>query len=101
MERGGCIYIMTNYQKTTLYIGVTSDLRSRIYEHQNKIYPKSFTAKYNLILCVYYEVYISIEEAIDREKQLKRWNRAKKDALINSFNENWDDLTKIINEWDE
>jgi len=101
MERGGCIYIMTNYQRTTLYIGVTSNLRSRIYEHQNKIHLKSFTAKYNLALCVYYEVYTSIEEAIDREKQLKKWSRAKKDALINSFNKNWDDLTKIINEWDE
>jgi putative endonuclease len=101
MERGGCIYIMTNYQRTTLYIGVTSDLRSRIYEHQNKTYPNSFTAKYNLIFCVYYEVFTSIEEAIDREKQLKKWNRAKKDTLINSFNKSWVDLTEIINEWDE
>ena len=101
MERGGCIYILTNYQKTTLYIGVTSDLRSRIYEHQNKIYPKSFSAKYNLIHCIYYEVFSSIEEAIDREKQLKKWNRKKKETLINDFNPNWDDLTGIINEWDE
>ncbi len=101
MERGGCIYIMTNYQRTTLYIGVTSDLRSRIYEHQYKIYPKSFTAKYNLSICVYYEVYTSIEEAIDREKQLKKWNRAKKDALISNFNKDWNDLTKVISEWDE
>ena len=101
MERGGCIYIMTNYQRTTLYIGVTSDLRSRIYEHQYKIYPKSFTAKYNLSICVYYEVYTSIEEAIDREKQLKKWNRAKKDTLIDKFNKSRDDLTAIINEWED
>ena len=101
MERGGCIYIMTNYQRTTLYIGVTSDLRSRIYEHQYKIYPKSFTAKYNLSICVYYEVYTSIEEAIDREKQLKKWNRAKKDALISNFNKDWNDLTKVISDWDD
>ncbi|RBQ02283.1 GIY-YIG nuclease family protein [Pedobacter miscanthi] len=101
MELGGWIYIMTNYEKTTLYIGVTSDLRSRIYEHQNKTYTNSFTAKYNLIYCVYYEAFLSIEEAIDREKQIKKWNRSKKDALINSFNENWADLTEIINEWDE
>ncbi|MFF5380728.1 GIY-YIG nuclease family protein [Pedobacter suwonensis] len=101
MERGGCIYIMTNYQRTTLYIGVTSDLRSRIYEHQNKIYPKSFTSKYNLTLCVYYEVYTSIEEAIDREKQLKKWSRPKKDTLIDNFNKSWDDLTNIINEWED
>ena len=101
MERGGCIYILTNYQKTTLYIGVTSDLRSRIYEHQNKIYPNSFSAKYNLTHCIYYEVFSSIEEAIDREKQLKKWNRRKKETLINDFNPNWNDLTDIINEWDE
>jgi len=101
MERGGCIYIMTNYLRTTLYIGVTSDLRSRIYEHQYKIYPKSFTAKYNLSICVYYEIYTSIEEAIDREKQLKKWNRAKKDALISNFNKDWNDLTKVISDWDD
>jgi len=101
MERGGCIYIMTNYQRTTLYIGVTSNLRSRIYEHQNKIYPASFTAKYNLIYCIYYEVFSSIEEAIDREKQLKKWNRSKKEALIRKFNENFNDLTEVINGWDE
>ena len=101
MERGECIYIMTNYQRTTLYIGVTSDLRSRIYEHREKVYPKSFTAKYNLTICVYYEVYSTIEEAIDREKQLKKWNRAKKDTLIDKFNKSWDDLTAIINEWED
>ncbi|WP_316803805.1 GIY-YIG nuclease family protein [Pedobacter nototheniae] len=99
MERGGCIYIMTNYQKTTLYIGVTSDLRNRIHEHQNKTYPNSFTARYNLIFCIYYEIYPSIEEAINREKQLKKWNRAKKETLINSFNKSWVDLSSIINEW--
>ncbi|RYE39821.1 MAG: GIY-YIG nuclease family protein, partial [Sphingobacteriales bacterium] len=50
MERGGCIYIMTNYQRSTLYIGVTSNLRKRIYEHQTKLYPTSFAAKYDLNL---------------------------------------------------
>ena len=101
MTKGGSVYIMTNKLKTTLYIGVTSDLRSRIYGHQNKIYPKSFTSKYNLTLCVYYEVYTAIEEAIDREKQLKKWSRAKKDTLIDNFNKSWDDLTNIINEWED
>lgn len=80
MERGGCIYILTNYQRSTLYIGVTSDLRSRIYEHQNKIYPNSFSARYNLTLCIYYEIFSSIEEAINREKQLKKWSRSKRKA---------------------
>ena len=99
MERGGSVYIMTNYQRTTLYIGVTSDLRSRIYEHQNKKYPTSFTAKYNLTLCVYYEMLPTIEEAIAREKQLKRWNRLKKESLINIMNKEWKDLSVDINAW--
>ena len=99
MERGGCIYIMTNHQKTTLYIGVTSDLPSRIYEHQHKIYPNSFTAKYDLIFCIYFEVHQTIEEAIDREKQLKKWNRTKKKFLINTVNKSWKDLTPEINSW--
>ena len=54
--------------------------------------PKSFTAKYNLAICVYYEVYPSIEEAIVREKQLKKWNRSKKDYLVDSKNKEWKDL---------
>ena len=99
MERGGCIYIMTNYQRTTLYIGVTSDLRSRIYEHQNKTYPKSFTARYSLTSCIYYEMHPTIEDAIAREKQLKRWSRSKKELLINAMNKEWKNLSVEINEW--
>ena len=90
---------MTNYQRSTLYIGVTSDLRSRIYEHQNKIYPNSFTARYHLIFCIYYEMFPTIEEAIDREKQLKRWNRSKKETLINRLNKEWKDLSPEILDW--
>ena len=99
MQKGGYIYIMSNYQRSVLYVGVTSDLRKRIYEHQNKIYPDSFTAKYNLSICVYYEGFFSIEEAIAREKQLKRWNRKKKEHLINSFNKDWKDLSVEIFQW--
>lgn len=99
MVRGGCIYIMTNYQRSTLYIGVTSDLRNRIYEHQTKIYPDSFTAKYELIFCIYYETFMTIEEAIAREKQLKKWNRRKKELLIDKFNKGWNDLRAEIMEW--
>ena len=99
MERGGCIYIMTNYQRTTLYIGVTSDLFSRINQHREKYDPKSFTAKYNLAICVYYEVYPSIEEAIAREKQLKKWNRSKKDYLVDAKNKEWKDLYQEISSW--
>jgi putative endonuclease len=99
MERGGYIYIMTNYQRTVLYIGVTSDLSVRIIQHQTKFYYKSFTAKYNLSTCIYYEFYPSIEEAIAREKQLKKWNRQKKEVLINFKNKSWNDLSPEILSW--
>ncbi|RWU06290.1 GIY-YIG nuclease family protein [Pedobacter chitinilyticus] len=99
MVRGGCIYITTNYQRSTLYIGVTSDLPYRIYQHRSKVYPASFTAKYDLTLCVYYEVFTTIQEAIAREKQLKRWSRTKKEMLINQINREWKDLSSEILEW--
>jgi putative endonuclease len=75
MERGGCVYIITNVFNTVMYIGVTSDLFSRITEHKNKIHPKSFTAKYNCNKLVYYEMYPTIDDAIGREKKLKKWNK--------------------------
>ena len=99
MERGGCIYIMTNYQRTTIYIGVTSDLRIRINQHRDQIDPKSFTAKYSLSTCIYYEMFPSIEEAIAREKQLKKWNRDKKEKLIATKNKEWKDLSSEILSW--
>ena len=71
MERGGCIYILTNKNHTVLYIGVTSELQPRIYDHKAKRSRKSFTARFNVDRLVYYESFHSIEEAIAREKQLK------------------------------
>ena len=68
MERGGCIYIMTNKNKTTLYLGVTSNLLNRVQEHKTHKYKNSFTSKYNLELIIYYEFFTSIEEAIAKEK---------------------------------
>ena len=100
MERGGCIYILTNYEKTTYYVGVTSDLPSRLYEHKTNKYPRSFTAKYRLHYCVYYETLSTIVEAIDREKQVKKYRREKKEALVNSINPNWNDLWDEIKEWE-
>jgi putative endonuclease len=99
MKRGGSVYIMTNKLKTTLYVGVTSDLQIRIRQHKDHYYPNSFTAKYNLEYCVYYENFYSIEEAILREKQIKKWRREKKEALINSINPKWEDLWKDIQNW--
>jgi putative endonuclease len=99
MERGGCIYIMANRHHTTLYTGVTSNLPARVWEHKNKVYPKSFTARYNLDKLVYYEVLGSIEEAIAREKQIKGGSRKKKLALIGALNPEWKDLYEEIMEW--
>jgi len=75
MERGGCVYILTNKSCTVLYIGVTSELFFRIKEHKEKYYPSSFTAKYNCDRLVYFEQFSTIEEAIAKEKQLKNWKR--------------------------
>ena len=92
MERGGAVYIMTNKNKTTLYVGVTSNLQKRVYEHKTHLYKNFFTHKYNLEFLVYYETFHSIEEAILREKQIKKYSRAKKEQLINSINPEWNDL---------
>jgi putative endonuclease len=92
MERGGSIYIMTNKLRTTLYIGVTSDLRTRIEQNRGGYHENSFTDSYNLHLCVYYENHSTIVEAIAREKQIKKWRREKKNQLIQSTNPFWKDL---------
>ncbi len=99
MERGGCVYIMTNRHHTTLYVGVTSDLVARVQEHQSKKHPKSFTARYNLIKLVYFDIHPHIEEAIHREKQIKGGSRKKKEALINAANPQWKDLWEEVRQW--
>lgn len=99
MERGGCIYFMTNKNKTTLYLGVTSNLLNRVNEHKTHKYSNSFKDKYNLEYLVFYEFHSTIEEAIAREKQVKKWNRDKKNNLINSMNPNWIDLWDEIIKW--
>ena len=95
MEKKGYIYILTNKNNTTLYVGVTSNLPKRIYEHKNKVV-KGFTKKYNLTKIVYYEVYDNIYNAIVREKQLKGGSRKKKIELIESINPEWEDLSEEI-----
>jgi putative endonuclease len=92
MERGGCVYILTNKNRTTLYTGVTSDLYSRIYQHKSFYFSKSFTSKYNCTLLVYYCFYPTIEEAIAAEKQIKGGSRRKKLDKIDAFNPEWKDL---------
>lgn len=83
---------MTNKHRTTLYCGVTSDLVKRVQQHKGHDHPKSFTARYNLDLLVYYEGFHLIEEAIAREKQIKGGSRKDKEALINGVNPEWRDL---------
>lgn len=96
MFKGGYVYIVTNKHYTTLYIGVTSTITGRIYDHKEHTYKYSFTDKYNAEYLVYYEVFDGIEEAIAREKQLKKWSRKKKEDLINSFNPGWQDLYEDV-----
>ncbi len=85
------IYFITNTHNTTLYIGVTSKLQQRIYQHRTKQI-KGFSCKYNLEKLVYFELFETMEAAILREKRLKNWHRAWKDRLISSMNPTWDDL---------
>ena len=91
MERMPCVYMLTSKYNGTLYIGVTSDLPKRIWEHKEG-FVEGFTEKYNVHLLVWYEVHESMDEAIVREKQLKKWNRQWKIRLINELNPNWNDL---------
>lgn len=86
------VYIMTNKSRT-LYIGVTNNLRKRVFEHKHHLV-KGFTNKYNITKLIYYEITNDIEAAIIREKQIKGWLRKKKIALIESVNPEWKDLSK-------
>ena len=92
MNKTCAIYIMTNYLETSLYIGATSNLQKRVWEHKNKVV-KGFTEKYNVNKLVYYELTDSIETAINREKQLKRWHREWKINLIKEMNPEFKDLS--------
>ena len=87
------VYIITNKRNTVLYVGVTNDLKRRMYEHKNKLI-EGFSKKYNLSKLVYFEQTNDIYKAINREKQLKKWRREKKEWLINQMNPQWDDLSK-------
>jgi len=100
MVRGGFAYITTTKRNTALYVGSTSDLSIRVYQHKTKAFPNSYTARYNIDKLVYYDHFPFIEEAIAREHQLKSWRREKKIALINKFNPEWNDLYDEIKDWD-
>ena len=92
------VYILTNFDNTVLYTGVTNDLERRCFEHKKKKI-NGFTKKYNVDKLVYFEIFDFIEMAIAREKQIKGYSRLKKNELINKFNESWNELyigNKII-----
>lgn len=93
MKKGGYVYMLTNWNNKVLYIGVTCDLRKRVYEHKNKLV-EGFTSKYNLNKLVYVETFTTIEEAIAAEKKLKGWLRSKKIALISKQNPEFKDLSE-------
>jgi putative endonuclease len=90
------VYILTNWNNTVMYVGVTNELVRRVYEHKNKIY-EGFTKKYNLKKLVYFELFFDINEAIKREKEIKKWRREKKNKLVESTNPKWRDLSLELN----
>ena len=90
------VYILTNWKGNVMYIGVTNDLERRLYEHKHELV-EGFTKRYHVHKLVYYEETSDVRAAIEREKQLKNWARAKKNALVETMNPMWKDLSE---EWD-
>jgi len=95
MERQSCVYMMASQRNGTLYIGVTSNLIKRIWEHKTNVV-EGFTKKYDIHTLVWYEIHETIGSAIQKEKTLKKWRRKWKMDLIESFNPEWKDLYKTI-----
>ena len=90
-----CVYIVTNYSKKVLYTGVTNNLEQRITEHyMQRGTLSSFTGKYHAFYLLYYECFDYVRDAIAREKEIKDWNRNRKETLITAFNPGW----KFLNE---
>ena len=90
------VYILSNCTNTTIYVGVINNLLRRMYEHRNHLDPGSFTDKYNVCKLVYYEATADARAAISREKQIKSWNRRRKNELVASKNPKWEDLYESI-----
>ena len=90
------VYILANVTNVAVYIGMTNNLIRRVYEHRNHLDKGSLTSRYNIEKLVYYEVASDIEAAIEREKQIKGWNRKHKNKLIESKNPDWFDLFESI-----
>jgi len=86
------VYILSNWNNKVIYVGMTNNLERRLYEHKNKLI-EGFTKKYNLDKLVYFEHTADVNNAIRREKEIKKWRREKKNNLIESLNPNWIELT--------
>jgi len=95
-EHNYFVYILSNWNNKVLYIGMTNNLERRLYEHKNKLI-KGFTQKYNLDKLVYFEQTTDVNSAIQREKEIKKWRREKKNKLIETINPKWLDLS---DEWE-
>lgn len=91
MEKTGYVYILANRNRTVFYIGVTSNLIQRVWQHKQKLVP-GFTKRYNAADLIYYEQFSTMYDAISREKQLKTWNRQWKARLISTLNPTREDL---------
>ena len=94
-ERSPCVYMLASKKNGTLYIGVTSDLMKRVWEHKNDLV-EGFTKDYGVHRLVYFEMLEDMESAIQREKQLKKWNRDWKIELIEKDNPEWTDLYDLL-----
>lgn len=94
-QRYYCVYMMSNFRRTTLCTGITGNLVKRVYEHKNNLV-KGFTQKYQLHDLIYFEVFEDPKSAIEREKQIKGYSRKKKDQLIMKFNPELKDLYSEI-----
>lgn len=90
------VYMMANKNNRVLYTGVTGNLVKRAYEHRAHLDPDSFTAKYKVTKLVYFESTSDVKSAIEREKQIKSWNRDRKNNLVESMNPEWEDLYSSI-----
>jgi putative endonuclease len=95
LDRHPAVYILASKRNGTLYIGVTSDLVKRIWEHKNNVV-EGFTKRYGIHTLVWYELHESMQSAIEREKKLKEWKRGWKLELIEAGNPNWHDLYETI-----
>ena len=92
MEKTYYVYLLTNWNNQVMYVGVTNNLEHRIYEHRNKLVD-GFTKKYNVEKLVYFETASDVLAAIEREKQIKKWRREKKNQLVIEMNPEWKDLS--------